>query len=260
MNIDNVRLRDIVTTFPPASGMLSGRVVGIDTQGPAIIVRWDGGAIDVYSENSPVWASCTVEREGQTCESCGAAIMADESGCPSCGRKNLNEATFVEAFDQLHGATLTAIALDAPLVTQCPDCGADVPTIFEHVGGCPEQPASTWPSDADGLTVDGRHPDLEQFTCNHDGVNTESLAEQEVLAQHGFAIIAQSGVEAEESDLVPLAAPGSAFNVLPTDETTNYVAEGIGLQQACTVCRNHTECDGSCQRPPEPAIKLPWGE
>jgi len=63
MNINNVQLGDVVTTFPPGSGMLSGHVVGVDTQGPAIMVRWERGAMDVYSVDSPVWASMTIERD-----------------------------------------------------------------------------------------------------------------------------------------------------------------------------------------------------
>lgn len=79
-----------------------GKVVGIDSQGPAVLVKWQrSGAMDVYSLDSPAWDWFEAVREDSRlkCESCGGVILADESGCPNCGRKNLNEAALVEALN-----------------------------------------------------------------------------------------------------------------------------------------------------------------
>jgi hypothetical protein len=60
----NARLGDVVQDMV-GFAFVTGEIVGIDTQGPAILVRWHDvqkRAMDVYSVDSPVWSCFGIVR------------------------------------------------------------------------------------------------------------------------------------------------------------------------------------------------------
>lgn len=64
-----------------------GRVVGVDTVGPAVLVRWNKGAMDVYSVDSPVWSLFALLRDEpvqgrDTCRQCGVSYGGHQHDCP----------------------------------------------------------------------------------------------------------------------------------------------------------------------------------